>query len=141
MTALSRRRFIGLAAALGASAAWSGGVASPTKLKWTERRDLFPEGVASGDPQSDSVILWTRRPPAPDGAKPKLTVEVAEDQAFQRVVASAPAAVSAESDWTARVLVGGLKPSSVYWYRFTDTQGLGSRIGRTITAPALNDPR
>src|SRR5678815_1579095 len=141
MTAVSRRRFLSLATALGASAAWGGSIAAPSRLRWSERRDLFPEGVASGDPQSDSVILWTRRPPAPDGAKPKLTVEVAEDQAFQRVVASAPAAVSAESDWTARVLVGGLKPASVYWYRFTDAQGLGSRIGRTITAPALSDPR
>lgn len=141
MTALSRRHFLGLAAALGASAAWSGGVAAPSRLKWTERRDLFPEGVASGDPQADSVILWTRRPPGPVGASTKLTVEVAEDQAFRRVVASAPAAASAESDWTVRVLVGGLKPSSVYWYRFTDGQGLGSRIGRTVTAPALDDPR
>ncbi|MGH6964678.1 MAG: alkaline phosphatase D family protein [Phenylobacterium sp.] len=141
MTALSRRRFLSLAVALGASAAWGGSTAAPSRLRWSERRDLFPEGVASGDPQSDSVILWTRRPPGPDGAKPKLTVEVAEDQAFQRVVASAPAAISADSDWTARVLVGGLKPAGVYWYRFTDAQGLGSRIGRTLTAPALSDPR
>jgi alkaline phosphatase D len=80
MTALSRRRFLSLAAALGASAAWSAASAAPSKLKWTERRDLFPEGVASGDPQSDSVILWTRRPPTPGGAAPKLTVEVAEDR-------------------------------------------------------------
>ena len=141
MTALSRRRFLSLAAALGASAAWSAASAAPSKLKWTERRDLFPEGVASGDPQSDSVILWTRRPPTPGGAAPKLTVEVAEDEAFQRVVASAPAALSADSDWTSRVLVGGLNPSRVYWYRFTDAQGLGSRIGRTVTAPALGDDR
>jgi alkaline phosphatase D len=141
MTALSRRRFLTLSAALGASAAWSAGVAAPSKLTWTERRHLFPEGVASGDPQADSVILWTRRPPGPDGAKPRLTVEVAEDQAFQRVVAAAPAVVSAESDWTARVLAGGLKPATVYWYRFTDAHGVGSRIGRTITAPALDDPR
>jgi len=81
MTALSRRRFLSLAAALGASAAWSSSVAAPSKLKWSERRDLFPEGVASGDPQADSVILWTRRPPGPDGATPRLTVEVAEDKA------------------------------------------------------------
>ena len=141
MTTLDRRRFLSLAAALGASAAWSSASAAPSKLRWTERRDLFPEGVASGDPQADSVILWTRRPPAEGTAKPKLTVEVAEDEAFQSVVASAPAALSADSDWTSRVLVGGLKPSRVYWYRFTDAQGLGSRVGRTVTAPALGDDR
>jgi alkaline phosphatase D len=138
---LNRRRFLSLAAALGASAAWSEAAAAPSKLKWTERRDLFPEGVASGDPQADSVILWTRRPPVAGGAAPKITVEVAEDAGFQRVVAAAPAVVSADSDWTARVLVGGLKPRSVYWYRFTDAEGLGSRVGRTLTAPALDDPR
>src|SRR5262249_25132462 len=53
--------------------------------------------------------------------------------------ASAP--VFAGADWTARVLVGGLKPSSVYWYRFSDADGNGSRVGRTITAPAANDAR
>jgi len=39
------------------------------------------------------------------------------------------------------VLAGGLKPARVYWYRFTDAEGNGSRIGRTITAPRPNDPR
>jgi PhoD-like phosphatase len=34
-----------------------------------------------------------------------------------------------------------LKPSSVYWYRFTDVEGNGSRIGRTVTAPAEHDDR
>src|SRR4051794_39249472 len=141
MTALSRRRFLSLAAALGASAAWSRGVAAPSKLNWTERRDLFPEGVASGDPQGDSVILWTRRPPSDGKAPPRLTVEAAEDKDFRRVVAVAPAAATADSDWTTRVLVGGLKPSREYWYRFVGADGFGSRIGRTLTAPALDDPR
>jgi hypothetical protein len=49
--------------------------------------------------------------------------------------------VSADADFTCRVLVGGLKPASLYWYRFSDPDGNGSRIGRTITAPAANDPR
>jgi alkaline phosphatase D len=140
MTMLDRRRVLALAAALGASAAWGGARATPSKLKWTERRDLFPEGVASGDPQADSVILWTRRPPVA-GTAAKLTVEVAEDQAFQRVIAAAPAGGSAQSGWTTRVLVGGLKPSREYWYRFVDENGFGSRIGRTLTAPAPDDPR
>jgi alkaline phosphatase D len=68
-------------------------------------------------------------------------VEVAEDASFRRVVATTPAPISEASDWTCRVLVGGLKASRIYWYRFTDPEGLGSRIGRTGTAPADNDPR
>jgi alkaline phosphatase D len=39
------------------------------------------------------------------------------------------------------VLAAGLKPATVYWYRFVDTKGDGSRIGRTITAPHRDDPR
>jgi alkaline phosphatase D len=140
MSRLDRRSFLSAAAAVGASAAWGGARAAPSKLKWTERRDLFPEGVASGDPQGDSVILWTRRPPEAGKPLPRLTVEVAEDQAFQRVVASAPAVATADSDWTSRVLVGGLKPRREYWYRFVGSDGFGSRIGRTTTAPALDDP-
>ena len=136
---LSRRDFIHTAAALGASLAW-GGPARASRSNWRERRDLYPEGVASGDPNSHSVILWTRRP-FDQGKRHVLRVEVAEDDAFRRVIASAPAPVSGAADWTTRVLVGGLKPARVYWYRFTDADGNGSRIGRTITAPAPNDAR
>jgi alkaline phosphatase D len=136
---LSRREFVQLAAAMGASLAWSG-TARASRTKWREARELYPEGVASGDPDQASVILWTRRP-FDKGERQLLTVEVAEDEAFRHVVATAPAPVSPASDWTARVLVGKLKPARVYWYRFTDAEGNGSRIGRTITAPSPNDPR
>src|SRR5256885_12266755 len=128
---LSLRGFMGTAVALGASLAW-GGRARASRVKWRERRDLYREGVASGDPDPNSVILWTRRP-FEDGQH-LLTVEVAEDEAFRRVVAQAHAPVAAAADWTTRVLVGGLKPARTYWYRFTDEGGNGSRIGRTITA-------
>ena len=136
---LTRREFVQLAAAMGASLAW-GGSARASTTGWHERRDLYPEGVASGDPDPSSVILWTRRP-FESGGRHVLTVEVAEDDAFRRVVATASAPVSAESDWTTRVLVGHLEPARVYWYRFTDAEGNGSRVGRTITAPLSNDPR
>ena len=135
MTPLSRRDFLSLAAAYGATASLAAR-AAPSKIAWTERRDLFPEGVASGDPDANSVMLWTRRPQGK-----RLTVEIAEDKEFQHVVASTACPISAEGDWIARVLVGKLKPASEYWYRFTDEQGNGSRIGRTLTAPADDDPR
>src|SRR4030095_1262804 len=135
----SRRRFILSAAAMGASVAW-GGAASASRTAWRERRDLFPEGVASGDPDAHSVLLWTRRP-FESAERHMLTVEVAEDDAFRRVVAQTEAPVSAAADWTTRVLVGGLKPRRTYGYRFSDAQGNGSRIGRTITAPADDDTR
>src|SRR6266498_3920486 len=137
---LSRRDFIAMAGAMGASVVLGLG-ASPGGGEWRERRDLYPEGVASGDPTPGSVLLWTRRPFDDRREAAKLTVEVAEDQAFRRVIASASVNVSLESDWTCRALVGGLKSSRVYWYRFTDESGLGSRVGRTITAPDEHDSR
>jgi len=141
MESLSRRAFLEMAVAMGATAAWGKSFATRSDISWHERRDCFPEGVASGDPDSHSVLLWTRRPPNDGKTTDKLIVEVAEDDAFSRTVATADAPISETSDWTCRVLVGGLKPARVYWYRFTDRAANGSRIGRTITAPADNDSR
>jgi alkaline phosphatase D len=135
----SRRSFLKTAAAMGAWLIWAGPARS-SSVHWQERRDLYPQGVASGDPDPHSVILWTRRP-FDEGTRQLLTVEVAEDEAFGRVIAHAQAPVSSASDWTARVLIGGLKPARTYWYRFTDTDGNGSRVGRTITAPSPDDSR
>src|SRR5262249_58060703 len=95
-----------------------------------ERRELFAEGVASGDPAPDSVLLWTRAS-ARQGAAVPLAVEVAEDAAFTRVIATAHARGLAAADYTSRVLVAGLRPATTYWYRFSDYQGQGSRLGRT----------
>jgi alkaline phosphatase D len=136
---INRRSFLKTAAAIGASLAWVE-PARGSSVDWRERRDLYPQGVASGDPDAHSVILWTRRP-FTDGTRHVLTVEVAEDQAFRRVIAHAQAPVSSAADWTARVLIAGLEPARTYWYRFTDADGNGSRVGRTITAPLPDDSR
>ena len=136
MSPINRRDFAKMAVAIGATAAWGNLYGSSSEMAWRERRDLFPEGVASGDPDHTSVLLWTRYPQ--DGA---LNFEVAEDEQFKRVVATGKTRVLAASDWTCRVLVGGLKPAHVYWYRFADAQGNGSRVGRTITAPDPADDR
>lgn len=138
---LSRRKFIELAASFGASLAFRSAYPRGSTIPWRERRDLYPQGVASGDPHPDSVILWTRRPPTTDSKATKLIVEIADDPKFERVVATAKATVSAQTDWTCRVLAAGLRPRSIYWYRFTDEHAFGSRVGRTITAPSERDDR
>jgi alkaline phosphatase D len=126
---------------MGATTVFGDLFGKPSKIPWQERRDLFPEGVASGDPYGTSVLLWTRYGKPTTEASCELLAEVSEDQSFKRVIAIASAHVSAASDWTCRLLVGGLKPRSIYWYRFVDGQGNGSRLGRTITAPSVNDSR
>jgi alkaline phosphatase D len=137
MHKMRRRQFLAQAAGLGLTATWCRGAAN-SGGGWRERREFFPQGVASGDPDSHSVILWTRRPFAGPGSAP-LRVEVAEDAAFTRVVAEALTRVAPETDWTCRILVGGLRPAREYFYRFTDSEGNGSRIGRTLTAPRPGD--
>jgi len=138
---MNRRDFVKQAVALGATAVWGGRVARASAIRWEERRDLFPEGVASGDPADTSILLWTRYPRQPQSGPARLMVEVAEDPSFERVIATSAARAAGAADWTCRVLVGGLKPASVYWYRFADENGQGSRAGRTITAPRRDDPR
>src|SRR5580700_6425208 len=112
---IDRRQFTKLALAMGASAAFGDLFGLSSSIAWRERRELFPEGVASGDPNSNSVLLWTRYPQDNKISTAELHLEISEDQAFRRVIATASAPVSAASDWTCRVLVGGLKPAHVYW--------------------------
>ena len=142
MPRLTRREFVAsAAAAMGATFAWGAPRPARSRTRWAERRDLFAQGVASGDPGADSVLLWTRASAAGAADSLALTVEVAEDQAFERVVATAPTRALAAADHTCRVLVGGLQPGRTYWYRFTTANGEGSRIGRTRTAAGPDDPR
>lgn len=138
---MERRQFLASAASIGLFAIWSPrSRAAPSRVAWREDRALFPQGVASGDPDDHSVIVWTRRP-FDTGDRHELTVEIALDPTFRRVVAQARAPVLAAADWTCRALIGGLSPATTYWYRFSDDSGAGSRVGRTITAPRPTDPR
>ena len=140
---LTRRKFAEAAAAAGAVLAFgTGSAAAPA---WRERRDLYPQGVASGDPSPDSVLLWTRRQPAAGDTRAAylLTVEVSKNKEFHDVIVRGKAEVTADTDWTCRFMAAGLKPATEYWYRFTDADadGNGSRIGRTLTAPGEGDAR
>lgn len=138
---ITRREALATAAALGASLAWPWRLPRLSVLRREERRDLYPHGVASGDPTPDGMILWTRRPPVADSKASTITLEISDREGFDRIVSRARTAIGPDSDWTCRVMVAGLSPGRVYWYRFTDEHGFGSRVGRTITAPAPADPR
>src|ERR1700744_1650987 len=116
MSQVTRRQFIAAAAALGAVPIWAAthSTRSQVAANSKERGDLFPEGVASGGPHPDSVLLWTRRPLDNGAAQGKLLVEVAEDETFKHVIAPAKATVSPAADWPCRALVGNLKPATIY---------------------------
>src|SRR4051812_40157001 len=93
----------------------------------------FPQGIASGDPSPDGVLLWTRV----EGAS-EVSYEVAGDRDFHTIVTSGIEVVSIDSDATVRVEVTGLAPRTTYWYRFT-ANGVTSPVGRTRTAPLPDD--
>lgn len=135
---LSRRDFILQAAVLGFGLATAKGAHHQLSTPITERRDLYPQGVASGDPTPDGVILWTRRPVISGSVAGNLTVQISTDADFKKIVSGGRKEITSAADWTCRFLATGLKPDQVYWYRFVDEHGFASRVGRTITAPASN---
>src|SRR5215218_2372824 len=102
----------------------------------------FSLGVASGDPLSDGVVLWTRLAPDPlkGGGMPKKSVsvqwEVANDGGFSDVIQKGVTYAYPELAHTVHVEVGGLAPSREYFYRFKAGSEI-SPVGRTKTAPAL----
>jgi alkaline phosphatase D len=92
----------------------------------------FTHGVASGEPDSSSVLLWTRY--VSDG-ETRLRVEVASDTLFTRIVSTSEAIARPERDYTARTVVSGLTPGRWYFYRFIAPDGRTSQVGRTRTLP------
>jgi len=104
----------------------------------------FSLGVASGDPTSDGVVLWTRLAPDPlnGGGMPPEPVEVrwevADDEAMRQIVRRGR--VTATSAWAhaVHVEVDGLKANRPYWYRFHAGEAT-SPIGRTRTLPKAVD--
>ncbi len=99
-----------------------------------ERLAPFYHGVASGDPLPDGVIIWTRVTPPEDGPV-DVQWRVATDTLLENVVASGTTSTSQDSDYTVKVDVRGLQPSTTYYYGFT-ALGRHSLTGRTKTAPS-----
>ena len=129
----TRRDFIALA--LGAP------VAARAAAKPSFAADPFSLGVASGYPTPDNVVIWTRLAPKPleGGGMDPETVEVgwevAEDDAFRRIVRKGVALALPENAHAVHVEVDELSPARAYWYRF-HCGDASSPAGRTRTAPA-----
>jgi alkaline phosphatase D len=96
-------------------------------------RRVFRHGVASGDPATDRVILWTRVT-APAQTVPEVSWELSRNPTFTRVVARGMTRTGASRDFTVKIDAGGLAPATTYYYRFR-TRGEQSPVGRTRTLP------
>ncbi len=97
-------------------------------------RYAFPQGLASGDPRTTSVVLWTRVIQGSDElADVELRLQVATDATFAAVVVDMTLQSTMASDHAVRVLVTDLDANTEYHYRFV--AGVDEIVGRTHTAP------
>lgn len=97
----------------------------------------FPQGIASGDPSPDGVLIWTRVEPVDAAAPEHVDYEVALDPDFDQIIATGGVDVDAATDHTVRVELTGLGAATIYWYRFV-ARGVTSPVGRTRTAPVAD---
>jgi alkaline phosphatase D len=141
--ALSRRNLLLSGASL-AVLPWLGRFALGAVIRRPVfEQDPFQMGVASGDPTSDGVVLWTRLATDPlngGGMKPEsyeVKWEVATDEGFQQIVQSGTELATPQLGHSVHVELSGLKADTWYWYRFHAGDAV-SRIGKTRTMPAMN---
>ena len=139
----SRRLFLSYGAAL-AAIPYIAARSEASARKVAFASNPFALGVASGDPEPDGVVLWTKlapKPLDPDGGMPPEAVEVgweiAEDEAFTKVVDSGKVAADPKWGHSVHVELTSLKPDRWYYYRFHAGDAV-SPVGRTRTAPAAD---
>jgi alkaline phosphatase D len=132
-----------LKGALGAGLLTSGfQIAATSPVRAEFKQNPFTLGIASGDPASDGVVLWTRLAPEPLQARGGMTIlpvevtwEIAADPQMKQVVRSGSAMARVELAHSVHVDVDGLEPARDYFYRFR-AGDMDSAIGRTRTLPA-----
>ncbi|MFN8323889.1 MAG: alkaline phosphatase D family protein [Chitinophagales bacterium] len=95
----------------------------------------FYHGVASGDPLTDRVILWTRI--TTTNTTETVAWQIATDTTFSTILNSGSVTTDSSRDYTVKVDATGLQPNTWYYYRFSNN-GTYSIIGRTRTMPSGN---
>ena len=85
----------------------SRGQAALPELPAQSPRVSFPQGVASGDPQPDAVMLWTRALPEVDASHTRpgqvpLLLQLSGNGDFSELLLQAELNACADSDYTVR---------------------------------------
>lgn len=142
MNSITRRSFLTACAiataSLSVSTALSGCQAN--KMSRSRSQVHFSHGVASGDPSSSAVIIWTRAVPSVNTTTANIdkTVyvdwEVARDEEFTQIVRSGQSLSSPTNDYTVKIDVQGLQAATLYYFRFLGADNM-SLVGRTKTLP------
>ncbi|MFC0673656.1 alkaline phosphatase D family protein [Brachybacterium hainanense] len=145
---MSRRIFTGATLTTLVSAGVLGALPAAADATW-KTKDPFTLGIASGDPTSDSVVLWTRlavdphardgRGGMPDQAVP-VHWELAADEQFRRVLRRGTEVGRPEAAHSIHVELEGLPAGTEFFYRFRTGKHV-SPAGRTLTTPAAGETR
>ena len=106
-------------------------------------RDLFgrlgaettlPNGVAAGDPTTNSIVLWTR-----STALGPVTVELGTNADFSLSTPSTYSGNATNALVPVKLSIAGLLPGTRYHYRVTDSAGsMGFGTFRTLAAPDVS---
>ncbi|WP_285021067.1 alkaline phosphatase D family protein [Novosphingobium sp. fls2-241-R2A-195] len=125
---VSRRAL--LAGMAGGAAIMALSISAPiSALAAAAANPVFRHGVAAGDPDASSVVLWTRvtAPAATD-----VQWELSDSPAFARILKSGSVRTDADRDFTVKVLATGLPAGGTFFYRFRMGKAI-SPIGRART--------
>jgi alkaline phosphatase D len=133
-----RRQFLqlaGFAAASAATLSLPRSVWSQTDSPRNFQSNPFALGVASGSPTHDSVVLWTRLVESSLDNRPvAVRWEVADDEAFSRIVQNGQHLAVADLGHSVHVELQNLQADRWYFYRFMVGDTV-SNVGRTRTFP------
>jgi len=104
-------------------------------------RYTFPQGVASGDPKSTSLVFWSRcvRSGAGSADMIPVTLQVSASPAFTTALAEVALLASPSHDFTVRAKVTGLPAATPLYYRFVAGSDI-SPVGNAKTSPAAGAP-
>jgi len=102
---------------------------------WPQSGIAFPDGAVSGDVTDTTAIIWTR-------VTEPASVRIAFGPSAALGMVTAPARAEAETDFTVKIELSGLRPGTRYYYR-PEAEAGGRRgvglVGSFVTAPAAAD--
>ncbi|MEI8626306.1 alkaline phosphatase D family protein [Pseudoalteromonas sp. B137] len=139
MTLSSRRNFLKTSAASIFTVAVSSAITgcAQTLINKPLSAIEFKHGVASGDPLSHALIIWTRATTSQSNFEVTVAWELASDSQFKNIIRSGREQTDKSRDFTIKIDVQELAPNTEYFYRF---MGLNTQspIGRAKTLPINN---
>ncbi|MEA2048031.1 MAG: PhoD-like phosphatase N-terminal domain-containing protein, partial [Campylobacterota bacterium] len=135
MKMFNRREFLKISALSACSLVISTGLSGCSSSDDDSEDDIvvhFNHGIASGDPLSDRVIIWTRA--TTEATSVTVNYEVATDALFTDIIHNGSVSTDQGSDYTVKVDVQELEAGRAYYYRFS-SNGTTSVVGKMKTLP------